>query len=422
MKDAAQQAAAQKNADAAQSGEEAADKLEQTAQGLDNLRKELSASWKKETQEAVDQATQDAINLAEAQKQVLDRMKASAQMGNEQQQQQQQQAGEQPGAQQGQQQQGQQQGGNKENGKQQGGKAGQEGAGQKQGGQQDGGGQQGQPGGSSQQQLRADQAALKQGLEQLGKNLSEAGQRSAMVNKDVAAALARANMNMDQTLRGMQDNNPNLPTKEAEQTLEALNKLALELLKNGEQIQQSEQGTGLQQALEQLQQLAKQQSGLNGKSNSLLPMNLSQQAMAQQMSQLGREQRDIAQKLGGMNKGGARDDLLGRLDDLVKEADQIARDLEGGRMNPETLQRQERLFHKMLDAGRTMERDEVSEEREAEAARPLPPAVIRALKPGLFDNREKFEPPTAEQLRDLPPAYRRLILEYFERLNRVDQQ
>jgi hypothetical protein len=48
--------------------------------------------------------------------------------------------------------------------------------------------------------------------------------------------------------------------------------------------------------------------------------------------------------------------------------------------------------------------------------------VIRALKPGLFDNTDKFTPPTAEQLRDLPPAYRRLILEYFERLNRVDQK
>jgi hypothetical protein len=143
--------------------------------------------------------------------------------------------------------------------------------------------------------------------------------------------------------------------------------------------------------------------------------------MSSQMSQLAREQRDIAQKLGGMNKGGARDDLLGRLDELVKEADQVARDLEGGRMNQQTVQRQERLFHKLLDAGRTMERDEVSEEREAERARALPPAVIRALKPGLFDNADKFTAPTAEQLRDLPPAYRKLILEYFERLNRSEK-
>jgi hypothetical protein len=141
--------------------------------------------------------------------------------------------------------------------------------------------------------------------------------------------------------------------------------------------------------------------------------------MSQQMSSLAREQRDIAQKLGGMNKGGGRDDLLGRLDDLVKVADQIARDLEGGRLTPQTVKRQSELFHKLLDAGRTMERDEVSEERKAEAAHPLPPSVIRALKPGLFDDADRYALPSAEQLRGLPPAYRRLILEYFEKLNRA---
>jgi hypothetical protein len=419
MNDAAKQSARQNGDEASKSGEQAAGKLNEAAESLDALRKELSKSWKKETQEAVDAATQDAINLAEAQKELLDKMNASAnaQAGNQQQPQQQ--GGQQQPAAQSGQQQGAQQGGNKEKGQQQGGKAGDQGAGQKPGGQQGNAGQQGTPG-ASMQQMRADQAALKQGLEQLGKNLSEAGQRSAMVNKDVAAALARANMSMEQTLKQLQDaNSQNPPTKEAEQTLDALNRLALELLKNGQQIENAEQGTGLQQALEQLQELAKQQGSLNGKSNSLLPLNLSQQVMSHQMTQLAREQRDIAQKLGGMNKGGARDDLLGRLDELVKEADAVARELDGGRLNPETLQRQERLFHKLLDAGKTMERDEVAEEREGEAARPLPPSVIRALKPGLFDNTEKFAPPTPEQLRDLPPAYRRLILEYFERLNRV---
>ena len=422
MSDAAQQAAQQQGRQAGQSGEQAADKLNEAAQSLDKLRADLSKSWKQETQEAVDQATQDAINLAEQQKQLLDRMNASAKLGNAQEQQKQQ-GSESQGGQQAGQQQGSQQAGSKEQGQQQGGQAGQQGAGQKPGQQgQQGNSGQGQPG-SSMQQMRADQAALKQGLEQLGKNLSDAGQRSAMVNKDVAAALARANMSMDQTMRAMQESSAqNPPTKQAEQSLDALNKLALELLRNGQQIQQSEQGSGLQQALEQLQELAKQQGGLNGRSNSLLPMNLSQQAMSQQMSQLAREQREIAQKLGGMNKGGARDDLLGRLDELVKEADQVARELEGGRMRPETVQRQERLFHKLLDAGRTMERDEVSDEREAQAARPLPPAVIRALKPGLFDSTDKFEAPTPDQLRDLPPAYRKLILEYFERLNRTGQE
>ncbi|MGQ0562693.1 MAG: hypothetical protein ACT443_12565 [Gemmatimonadota bacterium] len=424
MAQAAKQAKQNDSDQAGKSGEQAADKLSEAAQTLDAARKQMTASWKKDAQDAVDNATQDAINLAQKQKELLDRMKprptASAQAGNAQDKPQGGQQQSKPG-QQGGQQGDQPSGESREKGQQQGGQAGSKGQGQQKPGEQGGSGSSsGQPGGSQGQlqQLRAEQAALKQGLEQLGKNLSDASQRSALVNKDVGSALARANLNMDETLRAMQNaTQQNMPQDQAEQSLAALNRLALELLRNSQQIEQSEHGTGLQQALEQLAQLAKQQGNLNGRSNSLLPLNLGPRTLAQQLGVMAREQREIAQKLGGMNKGGARDDLLGRLDDLVKEADQIAKELEGGRLTPQTVRRQNELFHKLLDAGRTMERDEVSEERKADAAQPLPPSVVRALKPGLFDSSDRYAIPTAEQLRHLPPAYRRLVLEYFQKLN-----
>ncbi len=425
MSQATRQAAQNQADKAGQSGQQAAGKLDDAAQTLDDARKQMADGWKKDVQKTVDNATQDAINLAEIQKQLLDRMQLSKQIGDAQQQQQQQ-GGQQltpsPGQQQGQKE-GKQSGASKDKGQQQGGKAGSQGQGQKQGGQQGSSGAAGQPGASQNpmQQMRSDQAAVKQGLEQLGKNLQEAGQRSAMVNRDVGAALARANLSMAETMKALeQASRGNMPQQQAGETLDALNRLALELIKNGEQIEQSETGTGLQQALKELAELAKRQGNINGRSNSLLPLNLGPKVMAQQLGALAREQRDLADKLGGMNKGGNRDDLLGRLDDLVKEANDIARDLEGGRLAPQTLQRQSELFHKLLDAGRTMERDEVSEERKAEAAQPLPPSVIRALRPGLFDNAGRYTPPTPEQLKDLPPAYRRLILEYFQKLNAAE--
>lgn len=402
MTQAARQASLKNSGKAGESGQQAADKLAAAAETLDAARKQMTDAWKKDVQASVDNATQDAISLAQMQKQLLDRMDVSKQ-------------GKQDGKQQGQQ--------SKENGQQQGGKAGEKGEGQQKPGQQGSTGSSGQPGSSPglMQKLRSDQSAVKQGLEQLGKNLQEAGQRSALVSKDVGAALARANLNMDETMKALeQASQDNLPKEEAEQTLDALNRLALELLKNGQKIQDSEDGTGLQEALKQLAELAKQQGNLNGRSNSLLPLNLGPKVMTQQLGALAREQHAIAQKLGGMNKGGARDDLLGRLDELAKEADDIAKALEGGRIAPEIRQRQAKLFHKLLDAGRTIERDETSEERKAEAAQTIPASIIRALRPGLFDNANKYAVPTIEQLRGLPPAYRRLVLEYFQKLNRPE--
>ena len=42
----------------------------------------------------------------------------------------------------------------------------------------------------------------------------------------------------------------------------------------------------------------------------------------------------------------------------------------------------------------------------------------RPLDAKLIQSAQRFPAPDPEQLRSLPPAYRRLILEYFDRLNR----
>ncbi|MGH7469141.1 MAG: hypothetical protein ACRENP_14385 [Longimicrobiales bacterium] len=451
--------ARQQSQQAAQSGQQAADKLNDAAGKLDQARKQMADGWKKEVQETMDKATNDALSLAQKQNEILERMQQEMKTGNQPQQSgqsatppQQQQAGQQAkGQQTGQQQSGQQQSGQQQSGQQQSGQqqsgqqragqqqagqqgqqqqgaqqqAGQQQSGQQQGGQQQGGQQQqGQQGsqqvgqGGGTQQLKNDQAAVKQGLEQLGQNLSDAGQRSAMVNRDVGSALGRANLSMDQTLKALENGNKT-PVNEAQQTLDALNRLALALLQNQQQLNDAQSGTGLQQALEQLAELAKQQGGINGQSGSLAPLNLAPQVMSDQLNRLAKQQRDVAQKLDGMNNIGGREDPLGRLDELAREANQLARDLEGGRLTPQTLARQERLFHRLLDAGRTLERDEYSDERKAERPGAIPPHVAKALKPGLLEENLRFAVPSEEVLRGLPPAYRRLLLDYIERLNRV---
>lgn len=469
MQRASQQAQNQQGQEAGQSGKQAAQQLEQVAQSLESARESMAEGWRNETREAVEQAANDALELAQRQQELLEQMRQAQQGGQldqslpqpqpGQQQEGQDQGGQ--GAQQGQQgQQGQQsgqQGGDQGQQGQQG--QGQQGEGQQGGGEQGQGqqgqgqsgqsgnksqsgeqgqsqgqqGQQGQPGGGQQggsqqggstsqmQTMRQQQAALQQSLEALGRNLAEAGRRSAMVNPDVGAALSRAMLSMQQTLEAMQgqDGRQGMPTEQARQTVEALNRLALELLENGEEIEKSQSGTGVQQALEQLAELAKQQGSLNGQANSLLPMGLGPQAMADRMERMAREQRDLAKKLGGLNDMvGGQDDVFGQLDELAREAEAIAQDLSGGRLSPELLARQERLFHRLLDAGRTLEREEYTDERVGERAGNVGVSQAPPLDAELLYGGPRYPVPDAEALRDLPPAYRRLILEYFDRLNR----
>ena len=140
--------------------------------------------------------------------------------------------------------------------------------------------------------------------------------------------------------------------------------------------------------------------------------------MANQLGQLSRSQGQVARRLGELSREPASDErALGDLEALAREAEALARRLEEGRLDPGTRERQERLFHRLLDAGRSLEKDEPSREREARAAgaferpgvSPLGPETLQMLR---------FALPDALRLRSLPPAQRRMVVEYFERLNR----
>jgi hypothetical protein len=393
MKQAQQQSEQKQGEQASKSAEQGSKKLDEASKTLDQARQQMANQWKQQTQQQVQQAAQEAQQLAQRQNALQQKM-----------QQQQSQQGQGPASQ-----------------DKQGNKKGQSpqanpsvGTAQSQGSDKGN-----QAGGQEGGEMKSEQAALQQSLEQIGRNIADASQKSAMVNKDVGQSLGRAMLSMEQTMNAMQQQGAQQrnPSQEAAQTVNALNKLALALANNSQQISQSESGTGLQEALQQMAELAKQQGAVNGQTNSLVPLDLSPASISQQMQRLAQQQREIAQKLGSMQNG-VKDDQLGRVDQLAKEADEIARELSGNRLSAEMLARQERLFHKLLDAGRTLEKDDVSNQRVAERPGTPIPSNARGLDPALMDANGRFRMPSPDELKAMPPAYRRLILEYFDRLNK----
>ena len=102
---------------------------------------------------------------------------------------------------------------------------------------------------------------------------------------------------------------------------------------------------------------------------------------------------------------------------LAKEAEEIARQLEQGALTRDVVQRQEKLYRRLLDQGRTLRGPEADEqkERQSTTARAgnvrLPTGEIpRAGGP-------RYPYPSWQELRGLSPAQRRAVLEYFRILN-----
>ena len=105
--------------------------------------------------------------------------------------------------------------------------------------------------------------------------------------------------------------------------------------------------------------------------------------------------------------------------ELADEAKELARRLDAGRLDRQVVERQERLFRRMLDAGRTLQGKEEDQQKERESTTAsldtvrLPPA----LRAKLTADDGRLRVPAWDELQRLSPEERRLVVDYFRRLS-----
>jgi hypothetical protein len=168
--------------------------------------------------------------------------------------------------------------------------------------------------------------------------------------------------------------------------------------------------------MEQLNKVAQQQGQLNSQMQGLnmLPGGAQGQQAQQQSRVLAKQQRDLARSLQDVSDA----DASGRMEALAKEAQQVAQSIERAGPDPSVAARQQQLYRRLLDAGRFLEQDERDDEgpREAKSG---DATLSRAPADGPQSGKaaNKFAAPTWSELRGLGAEERRLVLEYFRRLN-----
>lgn len=274
--------------------------------------------------------------------------------------------------------------------------------------------------GASQEQLarmRSAEASLLQGVQNMAENLQIATEGAMGENRELSAQMGLAMESLQNTVEAMQSRRGTTsPSAQAEQAVGDLNQLALMAIAGAEQMGQQGEGQSGEEVSEQLEQLAQQQGDLMNQSTQMMPMQLPQEAMSQQMQQMQSGQESVASDLGDLADEPGSEESLGDLQQMALEAQAIAEEMAQGRLTPEVVQRQERLFHRLLDAGRSLEREEFSEERESEEPGEFERGAVLSLtadQMGVI----RYEIPDGEQLQRLSPSVRQLVLQYFERLN-----
>jgi uncharacterized Zn finger protein len=170
----------------------------------------------------------------------------------------------------------------------------------------------------------------------------------------------------------------------------------------------------LAEAMERMAQLAGQQGQIGQQAQGLMGM-MGDAGVGEQLRQLGARQRAMAEQLeklrGQANMPGAGE--------MADEAKDLARRLEAQRLDRETVERQERLFRRMLDAGRTLQgrQEDDKKERQSTTAKDDSVHLPPALRAALLQDDNQLRVPTWEELQGLSPEDRRLVVDYFRRLS-----
>src|SRR5437867_1858375 len=265
---------------------------------------------------------------------------------------------------------------------------------------------------------RSRQASVEEGTDAVARQIRDAAGKHALVSPQLDAALGYAKRQMAAARSELEEADPNASEAAslAEDALDALNATALALARSRSQVAGGKSGSGFAEAVEQLARLARDQQGLNGLAQGLLPlMGVSGEAMLQRLRALAARQRALAEQLERLQAGGAS----AAAGPLAQEAKELARQLEAGRLDQQTIERQQRLYRRLLDAGRTLSNDEPDEtkERVSRSATGDSVHIPDVLKPGATGAGPRLRYPTWEELQGLTPEQRRLVLEYFRRLN-----
>lgn len=264
---------------------------------------------------------------------------------------------------------------------------------------------------------RGAQSAVEQGVDKASERLQGAGKKSALLSQRSQRAMSDAKDKVSQATSAVSQTKGNGQQQAGalSEAADALTKAAASLARDRERANNASSASGFSEMLQQMQEAAQQQGQINAQAQGLMTMpnganSGAGQAMARSLAQ---KQRGVADQLEEAGEATGGDKAA----QLAREARQLADALDGGRLDAQTIARQQQLFRRLLDAGRSLEKEERDDtgKREAKSA-----TGTEVFTPGdKVDPKAatRFRPPSWDELRGLSADERRAILDYFTRLN-----
>jgi hypothetical protein len=233
---------------------------------------------------------------------------------------------------------------------------------------------------------------------------------------------------LDLSVRNLESGRGKAAQHSSRQSLGNMNELIIGLLTQAQKSCSSSGSCAMPNLSQQLQQMAREQAGLNGLTEALRRQlqeyGLSQEQRAQ-MERLSGEQgqladgvREVAEMERQLENG---ERLLGDLEQLAGDMERVVQDLDAGLVNEETLVRQERILSRLLDAHNSARQRDFSTRRQSRTADQLYVERDDAEGPAsTADERIPFRL-RYQPVEKAPLEYRELVRQYFRGVERLHQ-
>ncbi len=217
-------------------------------------------------------------------------------------------------------------------------------------------------------EMAQQQQNLQNDLNNVANALMELSQQSFVVTPEMGKQIGRAMGQMQQAMNGIEQRNGQSTSAVQNEAMASLNKAATQMQGAMQQMQQ-QGGQGGGSLMQQLRNMAMQQQQINGQTQQIGAQEGMSQQQMQEMGRLARQQDAVRKSLEQLQRESQvspeKSKVMGDLDKIADEMKEVVEHLQQNQINPNTLQQQERILSRLLQAQRSMRERDYEQKRKA---------------------------------------------------------
>ena len=274
-------------------------------------------------------------------------------------------------------------------------------------------------------ELAQQQSALQNDLTNVISQLYSLAQKSFAITPQMGISIGNAFSKMNQSVGNLSSRNTHAATQQQTETMASLNQTAQELQKALKNMSgQGKPGQGMPSLFQMLGNMATQQQGIN---QGMMPFGSGTgQLTAQQQAEFSRllgEQQAVRKSLEQLkeeaNKYGNQDKILGDLDKISKDMQEVIEEMKNKNVNENTVQKQERILSRLLDAQRSMRERDFEKQRRSNTGQDFTRESPQDINFNLLNSKNKLQNDLLKAIESgFAKDYETIIRKYFESIEK----